>query len=111
MLAHDQLTTERNKGAVFDGFMEAPINFKPTYKFDPLIPISDSRLRRNRQRTFMGRPKSMMNFSLEEIPTPSTATLYRLENNKSCPTLSLGTDDTRYPNPFSPRSDVGTRNG
>ncbi|KAI8357110.1 hypothetical protein B0O80DRAFT_496830 [Mortierella sp. GBAus27b] len=100
MLAHDQLTIERNKGSVFEGFMEAPIDFKPTYKFDPLVPLSDNRLRRNRQKTLMGRPKSMMNFSMDPIPTVSPVTLYRLENNKSCPTLSLGTEDTRRPSPF-----------
>ncbi|KAK3826027.1 MAG: hypothetical protein J3Q66DRAFT_113284 [Benniella sp.] len=102
MLAHDQLTTERNKGAVFNGFMEAPIDFKPTYKFDPLTPESDSRVRRNRQWTLKGRPKSMLNFSFELTPMPPTATLYRLEHNKSCPTLSLGAnDDAKYPNLFS----------
>jgi len=101
MLAHDQLTTERNKGAVFDGFMEAPIDFKPTYKFDPLTPESDNRVRRNRQWTLKGRPKSMLNFSIELTPMPP-ATLYRLEHNKSCPTLSLGAnDDAKYPNIFS----------
>ncbi|KAG0007044.1 inositol polyphosphate 5-phosphatase [Modicella reniformis] len=82
------------KGAVFDGFMEAPIHFKPTYKFDPLTSISDNRIRRNRQRTLLGRPKSMMNVSLEPTHAPSASTIYHLESNKSCPSLSLSTDDT-----------------
>ncbi|KAI8598641.1 hypothetical protein EDD21DRAFT_181519 [Dissophora ornata] len=90
MLAHDQLTSQRNKGAVFDGFMEAPIHFKPTYKFDPLVASSDSRLIRNRQKALQ-RPKSMLNFSLEDSsptlsPTPS---MYMLDSNKSCPTLLM----------------------
>ncbi|KAG9072363.1 inositol polyphosphate 5-phosphatase [Linnemannia hyalina] len=32
MLAHDQLSIQKTAGAIFDGFMEAPIKFKPTYK-------------------------------------------------------------------------------
>jgi hypothetical protein len=32
--AYDQLNVERKKGAVFQGFIEGPTNFAPTYKYD-----------------------------------------------------------------------------
>ena len=32
---HDQLLVEREEGRVFEGFMEPPIYFPPTYKYDP----------------------------------------------------------------------------
>ncbi|KAF9280306.1 inositol polyphosphate 5-phosphatase [Mortierella alpina] len=95
MLAHDQLSIQRTAGLVFDGFMEAPIHFKPTYKFDPLIPVSDNRLRKMRENTMKGRPRSMMNIHSEakasaasSAPSPGSP-LYKLESNKSCPTLVL----------------------
>jgi len=34
LLGQDQLRAEMRRGAVFDGFKEGPLNFKPTYKFD-----------------------------------------------------------------------------
>ncbi|KAF9979377.1 inositol polyphosphate 5-phosphatase [Actinomortierella ambigua] len=40
LLAHDQLSKERAAGNVFAGFKEAPITFRPSYKFDP-IPIEE----------------------------------------------------------------------
>ncbi|CAO3573568.1 unnamed protein product [Mortierella alpina] len=95
MIAHDQLSIQRAAGAVFEGFMEAPIQFRPTYKLDPLIPISDHRLRKLREKTIKGRPRSMMNIHSEAkasavSPTSSPgAPLYSLESNKSCPTLTL----------------------
>ncbi|KAG0326757.1 inositol polyphosphate 5-phosphatase [Dissophora globulifera] len=98
MLAHDQLTIQRQQGAVFEGFMEAPITFKPTYKFDPLIAASDSHLLRTRHRSLRRRPLSMLNFSIHE-PHPVAPLLgspiYKLDSNISCPTLLLspGTDD------------------
>ncbi|KAF9938183.1 inositol polyphosphate 5-phosphatase [Mortierella alpina] len=95
MLAHDQLSTQMAAGSVFEGFMEAPIQFKPTYKFDPLIPVSDNRLRKMREKTIRGRPRSMMNIHSEarapaasSTPSPGSP-LYKLESNKSCPTLVL----------------------
>ncbi|KAF9193594.1 inositol polyphosphate 5-phosphatase [Haplosporangium sp. Z 767] len=92
MLAHDQLTIQRAKGAVFGGFMEAPIKFRPTYKFDPLMPIPDTRFRKIRQMTLRGRPRSMMNINADSdasYQAHASSTLYKLENNKSCPTLLL----------------------
>ncbi|KAF9946220.1 inositol polyphosphate 5-phosphatase, partial [Mortierella alpina] len=95
MIAHDQLSIQRAAGAVFEGFMEAPIQFKPTYKFDPLIPVLDHRLRKLREKTIKGRPRSMMNIHSEakasavsSTPSPGVP-FYRLESNKSCPTLTL----------------------
>ncbi|BFZ55697.1 hypothetical protein PYCC9005_002738 [Savitreella phatthalungensis] len=35
LLDHDQLRTEHMAGRVLSGFCEAPISFRPTYKFDP----------------------------------------------------------------------------
>lgn len=32
---NDQLNIERNAGRAFDGFQEGPLNFKPTYKYQP----------------------------------------------------------------------------
>ncbi|KAF9113422.1 inositol polyphosphate 5-phosphatase [Mortierella sp. AM989] len=89
LLANDQLTAQRKAGNVFDGFMEAPIRFKPTYKFDPIVPLSDSRLRRNRQKTLMGRPKSMMNFSDNLSSMHAETPITKLGNNLSCPTLHV----------------------
>ena len=34
LLQHDQLTKERSKGSVFEGFEEGQIEFAPTYKYD-----------------------------------------------------------------------------
>lgn len=39
----DQLRIQKKSGAVFDGFVEAPITFAPTYKFDPGTNIYDTR--------------------------------------------------------------------
>ncbi|KAG0274468.1 inositol polyphosphate 5-phosphatase [Linnemannia exigua] len=94
MLAHDQLSIQKKAGAIFDGFMEAPIKFKPTYKFDPIVLVDNNNrpLRRNWTRTLQGRPMSMMRLHDPEVPIPSPAsapTLYRMENSKSCPTLLL----------------------
>ncbi|KAF9372401.1 inositol polyphosphate 5-phosphatase [Podila verticillata] len=87
MLAHDQLLAQRAAGAVFDGFMEAPITFKPTYKFDPLVPISDSRLRRHRSlaavKLSSERPHSMVSLNREILNSP----VFNPELNKSCPSL------------------------
>ncbi|KAF9432879.1 inositol polyphosphate 5-phosphatase [Entomortierella beljakovae] len=88
LLAHDQLTAQREAGNVFDGFMEAPIRFKPTYKFDPILPYPDSKLRRVRQKTLLGRPKSMLNFS-EYLSGNQGSPMIKLENNLSCPSLLL----------------------
>lgn len=99
MLAHDQLSIQKAAGAIFDGFMEAPIKFKPTYKFDPLVLIpadaTNRQLRRNWTKTLQGRSRSMLHLREPEMPGPSPASaptgssLYRMENSKSCPTLSL----------------------
>ncbi|KAF9134556.1 inositol polyphosphate 5-phosphatase [Mortierella sp. 14UC] len=97
MLAHDQLSIQKNAGAIFEGFMEAPIKFKPTYKFDPLLLVDNNNrpLRRNRTRTLQGRPQSMLHLHEPGVPIPSPASaptgspLYRMENSKSCPTLLL----------------------
>lgn len=35
LLKYDQLTKLRSLKTAFNGFKEAPINFRPTYKFDP----------------------------------------------------------------------------
>lgn len=99
MLAHDQLSIQKAAGAIFDGFVEAPITFKPTYKFDPivLIPtdINNRPIRRNWTRTLQGRPHSMLHLHEPEAPVPSPTSapagspLYRMENSKSCPSLLL----------------------
>ncbi|XP_022906082.2 type II inositol 1,4,5-trisphosphate 5-phosphatase [Onthophagus taurus] len=34
LLKHDQLMLEQQKGKCFEGFLEAPIHFQPTYKYD-----------------------------------------------------------------------------
>ncbi|KAF9329681.1 inositol polyphosphate 5-phosphatase [Podila minutissima] len=87
MLAHDQLLAQRAAGAVFDGFMEAPITFKPTYKFDPFVPVSDSRLRRHRSMAALKlsseRPRSMVSLNGEVY----NSAILNLELNKSCPSL------------------------
>lgn len=99
MLAHDQLSIQKAAGAIFDGFVEAPITFKPTYKFDPLVLVptdaNNRPLRRNWTRTLQGRPLSMLHLHETEapIPLPTSAPmgslLYRMENSKSCPSLLL----------------------
>jgi len=35
LLEHDQLTVERKQMNVFVGYREGPVNFRPTYKYDP----------------------------------------------------------------------------
>ena len=35
LLSFDQLSCEKSKGRIFKGYREAPITFKPTYKFNP----------------------------------------------------------------------------
>ncbi|ORY19112.1 DNase I-like protein [Neocallimastix californiae] len=37
LLANDQLRIEMNKGNTFNNFSEAPITFRPTYKFDVIV--------------------------------------------------------------------------
>ncbi|KAJ3040563.1 inositol polyphosphate 5-phosphatase [Rhizophlyctis rosea] len=41
LLPNDQLTLERHRGNVFPSFTEAPIKFRPTYKFDVAHPVSN----------------------------------------------------------------------
>ena len=43
LLKHDQLLNEVKKGIVFSDFIEKPIDFKPTYKYDPGTNDWDSR--------------------------------------------------------------------
>jgi len=43
VLALDQLEQQRKNGRVFQGFQEAEIDFKPTYKYDPGTDNWDSR--------------------------------------------------------------------
>lgn len=47
VLALDQLGQQRKVGRVFQGFQEAEINFKPTYKYDPGTDNWDSRYFQN----------------------------------------------------------------
>lgn len=42
LLQADQLVQEMKKGAVFDGFVEGPITFTPTYKFNPGTNVYDT---------------------------------------------------------------------
>ncbi|KAG0245224.1 inositol polyphosphate 5-phosphatase [Actinomortierella wolfii] len=58
LLAHDQLNKERAAGNVFAGFTEAPITFRPTYKFDP-IPIEDILARHKTVRRCMSVPADL----------------------------------------------------
>eukprot|EP00002_Diphylleia_rotans_P040821 TRINITY_DN9777_c0_g1_i3.p1 TRINITY_DN9777_c0_g1~~TRINITY_DN9777_c0_g1_i3.p1 ORF type:complete len:125 (-),score=24.31 TRINITY_DN9777_c0_g1_i3:47-421(-) len=32
--SNDQLTIQRKQGSIFEGFTEAPVQFRPTYKYD-----------------------------------------------------------------------------
>jgi hypothetical protein len=41
-VANDQLTVEKKKGNVFQGFLEGPLHFPPTYKYDPGTDIFDT---------------------------------------------------------------------
>lgn len=34
LVAHDQLTQQRQQDGCFPGFSEGPLNFAPTYKYD-----------------------------------------------------------------------------
>ena len=43
MLKFDQLLSEMKRENVFQGFKEGPIDFKPTYKYDPNTDDWDSR--------------------------------------------------------------------
>jgi len=43
LLHSDQLSQERKKGTVFNDFVEPPINFMPTYKYQPGTPIYERR--------------------------------------------------------------------
>lgn len=47
ILAMDQLGHQRRAGRVFQGFQEAEIDFKPTYKYDPGTDNWDSRYSKN----------------------------------------------------------------
>jgi len=40
---NDQLNSERKAGRVFAGFFEGPLNFKPTYKYQPGTDVYDER--------------------------------------------------------------------
>jgi hypothetical protein len=42
LLANDQLTIEQQRNAVFSGFKEGPLHFRPTYKFDPGTDVYDT---------------------------------------------------------------------
>ncbi|XP_020499636.2 phosphatidylinositol polyphosphate 5-phosphatase type IV [Labrus bergylta] len=42
LLEHDQLSKEIKEGSIFKGFQEAPIHFRPTYKFDVGCDIYDT---------------------------------------------------------------------
>lgn len=42
LLEHDQLSKEIRDGSIFKGFQEAPIHFRPTYKFDIGCDIYDT---------------------------------------------------------------------
>ncbi|XP_074525411.1 phosphatidylinositol polyphosphate 5-phosphatase type IV isoform X2 [Halichoeres trimaculatus] len=42
LLEHDQLSKEIKDGSIFKGFQEAPIHFRPTYKFDVGCDIYDT---------------------------------------------------------------------
>uniref|UniRef100_UPI0037E773CB phosphatidylinositol polyphosphate 5-phosphatase type IV n=1 Tax=Semicossyphus pulcher TaxID=241346 RepID=UPI0037E773CB len=42
LLEHDQLSKELKEGSIFKGFQEAPIHFRPTYKFDIGCDIYDT---------------------------------------------------------------------
>ncbi|XP_067327916.1 phosphatidylinositol polyphosphate 5-phosphatase type IV [Anolis sagrei] len=42
LLEHDQLRKEMDKGSIFKGFQEAPIRFRPSYKFDVGMDSYDS---------------------------------------------------------------------
>lgn len=42
LLQYDQLTKEMKEGSIFKGFQEAPIHFRPTYKFDIGCDIYDT---------------------------------------------------------------------
>jgi phosphatidylinositol-bisphosphatase len=39
----DQLNNERAKGTVFNGFQEAPLTFRPTYKYQPGTDVYEQR--------------------------------------------------------------------
>ncbi len=41
--SYDQLITQRQNGTVFNDFTESPIEFPPTYKYDPGTNIYDTR--------------------------------------------------------------------
>ena len=42
LLRHDQLVQQQKKGEAFNQFQEPPIDFKPTYKYDPSTNTWDS---------------------------------------------------------------------
>ena len=42
LLTYDQLFREMGKDTVFRGFVEGPIHFKPSYKFDPFTEVYDT---------------------------------------------------------------------
>lgn len=42
LLTYDQLCRELGKATVFRGFVEGPIQFKPSYKFDPFTEVYDT---------------------------------------------------------------------
>ena len=42
LLHHDQLQQQQKKGEAFDQFQEPSIDFKPTYKYEPLTNAWDS---------------------------------------------------------------------
>lgn len=42
LLPHDQMLIEKKKGEIFTDFEEAPITFRPTYKFDTGTSVYDT---------------------------------------------------------------------
>jgi phosphatidylinositol-bisphosphatase len=43
LLLYDQLITEMKKGTIFNDFVEPPINFYPSYKYQPGTPLYEKR--------------------------------------------------------------------
>ncbi|KAF8977033.1 inositol polyphosphate 5-phosphatase [Entomortierella lignicola] len=94
LFMYDQLSAERKAGRVFEGFMEAPIRFKPTYKLDPITHSAENRL--HKKKTLSRRPKSLVSLS-ENHHHLQAAQHFKVESSLSCPTLEVGAkiDDAR----------------
>uniref|UniRef100_A0A803U0A5 Phosphatidylinositol polyphosphate 5-phosphatase type IV n=1 Tax=Anolis carolinensis TaxID=28377 RepID=A0A803U0A5_ANOCA len=68
LLEYDQLLKEMDKGSIFKGFQEAPILFRPSYKFDVGLDSYDSTSKQRTPSPVMGKVGPSRSFGLQLPP-------------------------------------------